>query len=276
MIEVNSQEREKEALRRLYETPFMLDELLASLGLPAGFYWVLLGVQHSELVASRHGDVDLIAGRLAIQDQIVLEQLRQKYATDTDSRVPACQHTYFAGLELAASGGLQWPPPLDYLVAIETKCAYFDSSAVCVKSEKSSPSKVRGMRTQINELLEMLPFNRVALLDFIVNPPAAGQDGQAWLSAAASAAGSLQAMMPALRDRLPPDSAAGHFVISWGAVAGGTELWRGTGAPLQLRIAAENSRLGDPAVHDRRRELQDNLSRILAHKPQPLRFPVVL
>jgi hypothetical protein len=115
LVEVDGQERENEALRRLRETPFMLDELLASLGLPAGFYWTLFGVQHSDLVASRHGDVDLIAGRLAIPDQSALEKLRAKYAKDTDPRVPACQHPYFACLELAASGGLQWPPPLDYL-----------------------------------------------------------------------------------------------------------------------------------------------------------------
>ena len=84
-------------------------------------------------------------------------------------------------------------------------------------------------RTQIDELVEMLPFNRVALLDVIVNPPLSGTDGQAWMAAAATAVNSLQQMMPALTARLPPDSPAGHFVVPWGAVAGGTESCRGTG-----------------------------------------------
>lgn len=44
--------------------PLMLDELLASLKLPAGLYWATLGVPHGELIADREGDVDLIAGRL--------------------------------------------------------------------------------------------------------------------------------------------------------------------------------------------------------------------
>jgi hypothetical protein len=276
LIEVDGQHREREVLRRLCENPFLLDELLAAMGLPAGFYWVLLGVQHSDLVSSRHGDVDLIAGRMAIPDQNALMRLTQKYAGEIDPRVPACQHSYFAGLELAASGGLQWPPPLDYVVAIETKCAYFNSDTMSVMSQKSSPTKVHNMRTQISELLEELPFNRVALLDLIINPPATGQNGQAWLSAAGTAVGSLREMMPTLCDRLPSDSPAGHFVMSWGAVAGGTEAWRGTGAPLQLRVAKENPRLQDSTVHTRRRELDDNLCQILTRHSRPLRFPLVL
>jgi len=42
LIEVDGQDREREVLRRLYEAPFMLDELLASMELPAGFYWIFL------------------------------------------------------------------------------------------------------------------------------------------------------------------------------------------------------------------------------------------
>src|SRR5208283_1828701 len=145
-----------------------------------------------------------------------------------------------------------------------------------VMSQKSSPKKVHNMRTQIGELLEVLPFNRVALLDVIINPPATGRNGQAWLSAAATAVGSLREMMPNLCDRLPSDSPAGHFVVSWGAVAGGTETWRGTGAPQQLRVAKENPLLQDSTIHTRRCELEDNLRRILARHPQPLRFPAVL
>jgi hypothetical protein len=276
LIEVDGQERENEALRRLCETHFMLDELLASLGVPAGFYWALLGVQHGDLIASRRGDVDLIAGRMAIQDQNALERLRKKFERESDPRLPASQHTYFAALELAASGGLQWPPPLDHLIAVEAKCAYFSPQRSRVMSQKASPSKVRNMRIQLEDLLNGLPFNRVALLDFIVNPPEEGPAGQAWLSAAGAAVNSLRAMTPALSNRLPPGSPAGHFVMPWGAVAGGTESLRGTGAPLQLRAATENPQLKEPAVHARRRELEDSVHRILAQRPQPLWFPVVL
>ena len=275
LVEIDGQNREDETLRRFCHQPFMLDDLLAVLEIPAGFYWVLLGVQHEELVASRAGDVDLIAGRMSVENHEALQVLREKHER-TNPRWPALQHAHFAALELAASGGLKWPPPLDYVVAVEAKCSYFDFNTSRVMSQKSSSSKVRNMRTQIGELLEILPFNRIALLDFIVNPPATGQDGQAWLSAAATALDSLHDMTPALQNRLPADSPAGQFVMSWGAVAGGTEYWRGTGGPLLLRPAIENPRLIEPEVQARRHELEGNLRRLLVQRQKPSWFPAIL
>lgn len=190
--------------------------------------------------------------------------------------MPESQRIYFALCDLASAGGLQWPPPVDHLVAIEAKCAYFNADQYRVMSTKSSPSKTREVRLQLDELFEMVPFNRVALLDFIINPPAIGGDGSAWLHAAANAASAVDEMREILEARLPTDSPAGHFVLSWGAVHGGTELWRGTGSPQQLRATAENPQLRESDVQKRRREMEDNLRRILAQRPQPLYFPAIL
>ncbi len=275
LIDVDGQWRENEVLRRFCDTPFMLDELLAQLGLPSGLYWATLGVPHGELVAGREGDVDLVAGRLVFEDLKALEPLRIKYQSDAPE-LPEGQHIYFALRELAATGGLQWPPPMDYLVALEAKCAYSSADQARVMSTKSSPSKMRELRLQLNELFEMVPFNRVALLDYIVNPPAAGEDGAAWLNAAAVAASAIDNMRGALEARLPPDSPAGHFVMSWGAVHGGTEQWRGSGSPRQLRAATENLRLRESDVQKRRREMEDSLRRMLAKRSRPLCFPAIL
>lgn len=275
LIDVDGQLRESEVLWRFCDMPFMLDELLVPLGLPAGLYWVTRGVPHGELVAGRKGDVDLVVGRLAFEDLKALEPLRIKYQSDAPE-LPEGQHIYFALREHAAAGRLQWPPPMDHLVAIEAKCAYFSAVQSRVMSTKSSQSKVREVRAQIDELFEMVPFNRVALLDFIINPPAAGENGAAWLNAAAIAASAIEKMRGTLEARLPSDSSAGHFVMSWGAVHGGTELWRGAGNPLQLRAAADNPRLRESDVQERRRELEGNLRRILAQRPRPLCFPAIL
>jgi hypothetical protein len=272
LIEVDNQARENETLRRFCESPFMLDELLALLGLPAGLYWATLGLPHGDLIAGRKGDVDLMAGRLAIEDLQALEPLKAKYQADAP-KLAECQHIYFAALELAAAGGLAWPPPMDNLVAIEVKCAYFDADQLRVKARHS---RTRDLRLQIAEFLEFMPFDRVALLDFIINPPADGPAGGAWINAAATAAYSFHDMRPTLETRLPPDSPAGHFAMPWGAVAGADESWRGTGSPIQLRAATGNPRLGEVAVRERRNELNDNLSQILAHWSRPLTFPAIL
>lgn len=236
---------------------------------------MLLAVPHGRLVDGRKGDVDLLAGPLAWRDPAAIGPLIAKNRA-THPEAPAHLHAYCAALELAGAGGLQWPPPMQHLTAIEAKSAYVDYRRREVLSLKGSKSNIRNLRLQLDELLVHVPFNRVALLDFIVNPPAGGNDGQAWLNAANFSAAALEKMRPTLQARLPSDSPAGHFVMSWGAVEGDTEASRGTGAPIMLRSAMENARLGEPAVQERRGQMAARLSQLLADYPQPMSFPVML
>ena len=242
LIEVESQERENAAVLYLCDTPFLLTDLLGPLGLHPNLYWVLLQVPHGKLVAGRYGDVDLMAGPL----------------------------------RLTTKRGIEWPPALDHLVAVEAKCAYRSPTEVAVKAQKSSFGNVQQVRTQLEELWRFVPFNRVALLDIVINPPSGGMDGQAWLRAAAAAADSLDLMRRTLADRLPADSGFGHFAFSWGSVVGADERQRGTGAPLQFRGARENPHLSDPDVQQRRRELESNLTRFLSAWPSPPHIPAIL
>jgi hypothetical protein len=275
LIDTDSQGREKEAVRYLCDTQFLLGDLFGPLGLSNGLFWVMREVPHGKLVSSRQGDVDLLAGSLQFESLDALEQTQIELAT-LAPEIPEAQRGYFAAIKLASEGGIEWPPSLDYLVAVEAKCAYFDPNAGIVKSQKASPESHRDLRVQLNELLEFLPFDRVALLDVIVNPPSVGLDGQAWLSAGATAANSFHDMRATLEKRLPGESVAGQFVFSWGAVRGADERWRGSGAPRLLREAKENAFLRDDKVLQRRSQLEANLRDILAQYPKPLRFPVVL
>lgn len=275
LIEVDGQEREREAVRRFCATPFMFDELLIALGVPGEFHWVILEVPHGRLMQDRIGDIDILAGPLAWNDPAAIGTLITKNR-ETHPTAPGYVHAYCAAVELAGHGGLMWPPPMDHLVAIEAKCAYFHRDEQKVKSQKTSPSNTRNVQMQIEELLGVLPFNRVALLDFIVHPPAAGIDGQGWLNASDTAVHSLEQMCPTLQGRLPSDSPAGHFVMSWVSIEGGTEAFRGAGAPIELRSAIENPRLASTAIRERRERMAERLKGLLAEYSQPLSFPVRL
>jgi hypothetical protein len=275
LTDIDGQNREREAIRRFCATPFLLDDLLTALGVPAGFHWVLLGLPHGRLIEGRFGDVDLLAGPLAWSDPAAMAPLITKNR-EAHPGAPEHLHRYCAALELAGNGGLLWPPTLEYLVALEVKCAYFDGARQRVMSQKASTSNIRNLRLQIDELLEIVPFDRVALLDLIVNPPASGIDSRAWLAAAATGLNSFQELLPTLKERLPSDSPAGHFAMPWGAVEGGSEASRGTGAPLVLRSAVENPRLNAQVVRARRERMTANLRQFFAALTRPLAFPVVL
>jgi hypothetical protein len=242
LVEVESQEREHVAVRYLCELPFLLNDLLVPMGLQPDLYWVLLQVPHGELVAGRSGDVDLMAGPLGV----------------------------------VSPGVFEWPPTLDHLVAIEVKCAHRIVQDATVRSQHSSPSNVQRLRSQLDKQWRFVPFNRVALLDVVINPPSGGTDGQAWLHAAVTAADSMDFMRQALAERLPIDSGFGHFAFSWGAVNGADERWRGAGAPMQLRQAHENPYLKKTEVQPLRRELESNVSRLLSKYPAPTFPPALL
>ncbi|HLH72961.1 MAG TPA: hypothetical protein VKX96_06730 [Chloroflexota bacterium] len=259
LTDIDGQNREREAIRRFCATPFLLDDLVTALGVPAGFHWVLLGLPHGRLIEGRFLDVDLLAGPLASSDPPAMAPLITKNR-EAYPGAPEHLHRCRAALELA---GKLWPPTLEYLVALEVKCAYFDGARQRVMSQKASTSNIRNLRLQIDELLEIVPFDRVALLDLIVNPPASGIDSRAWLAAAATGLNSFQKLLPTLKERLPSDSPAGHFAMPWGAVEGGSEASRGTGAPLALRSAVENPRLNAQVVRARRERMTANLRQFL-------------
>jgi hypothetical protein len=272
--------REHEAVKRLFVLPPSISgRIFGSLGLVPLFSWYLLQTRKEGLVATLKGDVDILAGRLDWKDTREFESNIAKEAKKNPEAHPSW-HYYFATQALLNSDGIMWPPSTDYLIGIEAKCAYLDPSADhisenAIKSRKSSQSDVRHTRAQVKSLLQM-GFDRVVLLDIIANPPATGPDGQAWLLSSYIAKKSTGAMFPVLKDRLPADSLAGHWVWSAGAVAGGDETRRGAGAPVELREAYENLFLkSDPGTISQRREMERRLNTLLAGLPSPRDLPAV-
>jgi len=88
-------ERENEAIRRFLWSKILLVIFFELLGLPFPSYWCICNVNKKHL-SDFEGDGDIIAGRL----------------------------------ELNNSGKIKkWPPPADYLIGLEVKCAYLNPQA---------------------------------------------------------------------------------------------------------------------------------------------------
>jgi hypothetical protein len=186
---------------------------------------------------------------------------------------------YLAALDIAEAGGIEWPPRTDYLVGIETKYLYLDPKAReinenTVKSRKSSPSAVRRIRLKLEHLAAM-GLDKVALLEFIGNPPASGVDSRTWSIASNIASASENAMAPVFKKRLPANSIAGHWVCSIGAVAAGDETMRGSGGTTEYHPIRDNPWSSDPATTSRRAEMQKNLHAIFSKFPKPRSFPAL-
>jgi hypothetical protein len=280
-------QREFLAARRLLESGFHR-YIVEQLGLPALFSWYILEIRHERLVESFRGDVDILMGGLSWNDpgrfQSLIAENIKKYPD-----WPTYYHHYFAALDLAEAGGIKWPPSMDYLIGIEVKCAYLNPKApkICpdeIKSVKSSKSKQDEIKTKLDLLLEM-GLNKIALLDFIANPHASGDDGQAWLLAGEIAAASENAMKhkraldaknTVLEERLSDNSPIGHWVLSLGAVAGGDEGMRGAGMPVELRKAIENPLLQNSNTQTNRKQMGKNLGGILGSFAVPKGFPIIL
>ena len=289
LVEADNQERESLAIRRLLALDFYLATIMRSLGLSL-FSWYIVDIKHQQLVnAPRDGDVDILAGKLAWND---VEQTEALLAEIRDGAPKLPQ--YLCEQILAADGRLKWPPPTDYLVGIEAKCAINrnpEASEITpddIRAGKTSHGKQRDIGQKIDELLKM-GFNKVALFDFIANPPITSHiDGYAWLSAGMVAAKSAAAMSQKkehsnsriqtkglLQGRLPTNSPAGHWLIPMGAVDGADERYRGAGVPRELRRAADNPILQSPEVSSRRTEMEKSLATILGNFPSPRLLPVV-
>jgi hypothetical protein len=253
--------------------------MFQALGLFTPLLWYFIEIKKDRLDGSQ-GDVDILAGRLKWRDPQEWKTVLANEAKDKEDWHPT-QVEYIAALRLAESGGLEWPPPTDYLVAVEAKCSYLDPnirklsnlSADDIKSRKSSWQKTKHIQQQVSDLLQM-GFNKVALLDLIANPPATGTGSEPWLFASIIANAARDALDVVLNSRLPEISPAGHWVYSMGAVAGGDETMRGAGVPEELRHADENPFLSNTQVQARSQNIKNHLNAILKTLPHPYMFPV--
>lgn len=266
IIEQPSILREPEAMRRLLRTPGLAESLFARLGL-SSLSWILIELPTQDL-AGVAGEIDIIGGRLAFQDNAYFEQLTRQNQTLRPDWNPSL-HPYLAAKQIAEEGGLTWPPGTDYLVGLEVECAYFDGQRV--RSDKSSRGKMANILKQIDRMVD-LGLDRVALLDVIANQPQEGAGSNAWLAAAGRSHESLLSMMPVLRARLPQEHVSGQWVWPVGAVVGGNETQRGAGAPIELREALANPSSTSP----RRTRFSAALQTALTAAPHPTHFPWVL
>lgn len=272
-------EREHEACRRLLLVPFLSERLFWSLGLQTSFSWFILQFEKERVVPSSRGDIDILAGPLTWTDPGAFQSLlSEERANAQPDRHDSWNHQ-LAALTLARAGGIRWPPPVNKLVGVEAKCAYLDPRAdriatETLRSTKSSAAKADKIKRQVESLLEM-GLDHAVLLDIIANPPVSGPNGGAWISALAVAAESTYAMSSILDQRLPKESEAAHWVWSSGAVAGGDELRRGAGTPVELRPSRGNSRLTSISTQLIRAEMEQRLHGLFSKFPTPLVFPAI-
>ena len=271
--------KESEAIKRLLKLLPITGGLFKSLGLDPLFSWYLIEVRTDLHLGLLPTDIDILAGRLSWSDpgafrSILAEEIK------SEPNAPQSVHLTLAALKLAESGGIKWPPLTDYLIGIEAKCAYLDPNANeikedTIKSTKKSSKKKVGIRKQVEKLLSF-GFDKVALLDMIANPPASGIDGQAWITALSIATSSKDAMSLILRQRLPNNSTAGHWVWSIGSIIGGDETRRGAGAPIELQKAAENKFLYvNTDVKTNREKMEIAFNKIFGKLSPPYNFPVI-
>ena len=271
--------KESEAIKRLLKLLPITGGLFKSLGLDSLFSWYLIEVRTDLHLGLLPTDIDILAGRLSWSDpgafrSILAEEIK------SEPNAPQSVHLTLAALKLAESGGIKWPPLTDYLIGIEAKCAYLDPNANeikedTIKSTKKSSKKKVGIRKQVEKLLSF-GFDKVALLDMIANPPASGIDGQAWITALSIATSSKDAMSLILRQRLPNNSTAGHWVWSIGSIIGGDETRRGAGAPIELQKAAENKFLYvNTDVKTNREKMEIAFNKIFGKLSPPYNFPVI-
>lgn len=265
-----------------------LAPMLGSLGIHPHLCWALIEVDLTNLVSSLKGDVDILAGSVTWKDPKAFESALQDHMSRLQSSHPDALIQFMspeacAAAVVAEAGGLRWPPSTEYLVGIEVKCSRLNQDVnpytdpigePDMKSTKSSRQKKKRIRLEIMKLIR-LGCDKVALLDLIANPPATGININAWLNASVATEKTEKAMARVLGERLPPDSIAGHWVYSIGAVAGGDETIRGTGLPRLYREAQESKSTHNSTTENLREELTQGVTRILGGLPQPASLPAL-
>jgi hypothetical protein len=241
IVEVDDNDREKEATRHLLSHLFFRLDLLRYLSLGEGS-WVIMEAQKPHLVPGLVGDVDILAGNLELNNPTTVSE------------------------------GLKWPPVSSRIVGVEVKCSYFSQSDG-PQSEKDSPKKIKKLRGRMDLLLEM-GLDQVGLLDVIGNEPTEGVG--AFISAVGRALDSLRAFQPLIEARLGDDTTAAQFCWPVGSVFGGDEGIRGGGSLKVVRAGLENPLLAacqESAIRNRA-TLVSNVSRMLGHIPPPTYLPL--
>ncbi len=267
IVEIDSQERESEAVHHLLGLPCN-EDLLRALGL-GPLSWIVVDAEKSRLTPTIKGDVDILGGNLDFEDWAQVENAYAEMKAEHPDWPPQLQ-TQLAHKKVAEAGGLVWPPQPSYVVGAEVKCAYFTD---CIKAGKSS--KQKHIRNQIVGL-EKMGLNKFALVDVVGTRPSDAEAG-AWLGALGQAQQARAAMDEILRARLPEQSAAGHLVWPVGSVAGGDEGIRGAGGLRLLRELQANPSLAanDLKTMENRKALLANIPRMLDGLPRPRYFPVI-
>lgn len=285
---VEDVECERSFLRRLWGFWRNLDPILTTLGFNPHCSWALIEIDMQHLGAPLKGDVDVLVGRMAFNDlkqfETALNGIIEQMKTARPNALIQFMNPYTVAADTVAwSGGLSWPPPTDYLAGIEVKCSRLSLDADPyrgvlderdMRSTKSSWQKVDRIRLEIDKLLT-LGLNKVALLDLIANPPADGINMGAWANASMIADKTEKAMERVIRGRLPPNSPAGHWVYSMGAVAGGDETIRGAGFPNQYRVPQDNNFVGGSEIELRRQKIEQTITSIFSKIPNPHSLPAL-
>jgi hypothetical protein len=107
---VESNQGEHAVIRKLPGLLSVLSEFFASLNLNPKYCWYLLEVDMSDLVSSVRGDVDILVGQLRARDPHDFNRVAAKYSAECPDAHPAWINQ-LASLDLAESGGIEWPTP---------------------------------------------------------------------------------------------------------------------------------------------------------------------
>jgi len=242
----------------------------------------------SDLGVSLKGDVDILIGRTIWKDPKQFDDALNEHMKSLSSAHPNALIHLMNPVNMAAdivawNGGIQWPPPTDFLAGIEVKCSKLDTKVDPykakideddMKSTKSSRQKTEKLRSEIDKLLR-LGLDKVALLDLIANPPADGINIGAWSNASTIASKTEKAMSKVFGNRLLPNSPAGYWVYSLGAVAGGNEAMRGAGYPNQYRAPQQNSFDANSDISNERQALEQSVTTIFNRVPTPYSLPAL-
>jgi hypothetical protein len=274
IVEQDSQSQESVATRYLVEEPLSRERLLAQLGL-SEFCWMILELRLEKLVPDISGEIDILAGTLSWRDPAAFAHAVECERTNLPPNSHPSWAVRIAMSKIAISGGIAWPPPVDYLGGIEVKRAYRDTNG---KLRAKKGSKVRDLHKQLKRDLFDLSLDCVALVDIIAHHPATGTGSGAWLAAGELALDSLRAMEPILRERLNKNGVpvhvllpVGHLAWAIGSVEGGDETIRGASTLAVLSEAKAN-----PFREQRNRVLEERLLQILSNVPTPSTWPFIM
>lgn len=240
LIDSNNDEREHRATLMLFEQSIFYNcfysGFFSDLGICCDNSWFLIEAKKDRFPETliESGDIDIIAGAL------------------NNDRLDESSFS------------------LKHIVAISVKCTYNNDHNIGSAHNGPKSKRISGV---IKNLLKS-GFNKVALLDIIVNQP--GNDIFSGSEIASNALGSLIETIATgkkstnpktgsiqVYKRKPIDLASGHWIYSMGAArVGKNEAFRGSGMPHMLQSAVKNPLLKKPETIKNRSMLQGSLGTI--------------